>query len=181
MTSMLQNRALHIEEIDREHLSDAITVLDSAARWLSGKGVEQWPASFSGSPKRCAQLAYEAEAGNLFVGYVLNRPMGTMVVTDWQDPDFASGWPEPDLQAQYILRLAVSEDSRRLIPGLGIRLLDWALHLAEIRGASVLRLDCSKTNTRLHEYYEENDFVRIGKVEVPGRKSGMLFERRIHG
>jgi hypothetical protein len=58
-------------------------------------------------------------------------------------------------------------------------MLDYAATIAEMRGASVLRLDCSRTNDRLHRYYHDHGFDRVAIVEVPGRKSGALFEKRI--
>lgn len=178
--TLAEQRSFNLEQIDPDQIEDALGPLDSAARWLAGKGIEQWPMSFSESPRRCRKLTEEAERGNVFVAYVLNQPVGTITVTDWQDPDFAAGWPErPAGSAQYVMRLAVSHAGRRLLPGLGSRLLDYALYLTEFRGSDVVRLDCSRVNTVLHRYYKANGFTHVGEVTVPGRKSGMLFERPV--
>jgi len=172
-------RSLHHEQIDPDQIHDALEPLDAAARWLKERGVEQWPDSFTYSVERTDKLIEEAERGNVFVWYAMNRPMGTATITDWQDPDFAHGWPDQNVAAQYVMRLAVSQTGRRLLPGLGARMLEYAQTLAEIRGASVLRLDCPKRNERLHRYYYERGFDRVGTVDLSHRRSGALFQRRI--
>jgi hypothetical protein len=178
--TLAAQRSFNLEQIEPDRIEDALGPLDSAARWLAGKGIEQWPMSFTQSPERCRKLEEEAERGNVFVAYALNQPAGTITITDWQDPDFAAGWPErPEGSAQYVMRLAVSHFGRRLIPGLGTRLLDYALYLTEFRGADVVRLDCSRLNNKLHNYYKANGYDVVGEVAVPGRKSGKLFERNV--
>lgn len=173
-------RTLHCEEIDPDQIEHALVPLDAAARWLTDCGIEQWPTSFSESAPRLRKLTEEAARGNVLVWFALgNTPIGTGTLTSWQDPDFATGWPDQDAQAQYLMRFAVAPTGRRLIPGLGSRILDHMFFLAEVRGASALRLDCSKSNTRLHRYYHERGFDHVGTVDVPGRKSGALFERKI--
>lgn len=174
-------RSLHVEEIDSEQIEYALGPLDAAARWLAEAGIEQWPLSFTESPKRTGWLKEQADKGNVFVWFALGMtPVGTLTLTDWQDPDFAAGWPDQDAAAQYIARFAVPPLGRRLFDGtLGTRMLDYAATIAEMRGASVLRLDCAKHNERLHRYYDEHGFERVAVVEVPGRKSGALFEKRI--
>jgi GNAT superfamily N-acetyltransferase len=186
-------RSLHVEEIDSEQLEYALGPLDAAARWLAAEGIEQWPLSFTESPERAGWLGEQADKGNVFVWFALGMsPVGTLTLTDWQDPDFADGWahlanrrgplsvPTDDPFAQYVARFAVPPLGRRLFDGtLGTRMLDYAATIAEVRGASVLRLDCSKTNERLHRYYFEHGFEHVATVEVPGRKSGALFEKRL--
>lgn len=173
-------RTLHVEEIDSEQIEYALGPLDAAARWLADSGIEQWPLSFTESPKRAAWLREQADQGNVFVWFALGMtPVGTLTLTGWQDPDFADGWTS-DAPAQYVARFAVPPLGRRLFDGtLGTRMLDYAATIAEVRGASVLRLDCAKTNDRLHRYYFDHGFDHVATVEVPGRKSGALFEKRL--
>lgn len=183
-------RTLHVEEIDSEQIEYALGPLDAAARWLADSGIEQWPLSFTESPKRVDWLREQADQGNVFVWFALGMtPVGTLTLTDWQDPDFAAAWAaspaynpvlvgEP--RAQYVARFAVPPLGRRLFDGtLGTRMLDYAATIAEVRGASVLRLDCAKNNDRLHQYYDDHGFDRVAIVDVPGRKSGALFEKRL--
>lgn len=173
-------RSLHVEEIESETIEYAAGPLDAAARWLAEAGIEQWPLSFTESPKRMGWLLEQADKGNVFVWFALGMtPVGTLTLTDWQDPDFADGW-KVGVNAQYICRFAAPPLARRLFDGtLGTRMLDYAATIAEQRGASVLRLDCSKTNERLHRYYFDHGFDHVDTIEVEGRKSGALFEKRI--
>lgn len=189
-TDVQAARSLHVEEIGSDQLEYALTPLDAAARWLADSGIEQWPLSFTESPQRRSWLAEQADRGNVFVWFALSAtPVGTLTLTDWQDPDFADGWKRsphhsPFLlnmpRAQYVARFAVPPLGRRLFDGtLGTRMLDYAATIAEVRGASVLRLDCAKDNERLHRYYHDHGFDHVGTAEVPGRKSGALFEKRL--
>lgn len=179
--SVPAERSLHVEEVDSELIEYALGPLDAAARWLADAGIEQWPLSFTESPKRAGWLKEQADRGNVFVWFALGtNPVGTLTLTDWQDPDFAHGWPDQDAAAQYVARFAVPPLGRRLFDGtLGPRMLDYAATIAEVRGASMLRLDCAKNNDRLHRYYHDHGFDRVGTVEVVGRKSGALFEKRL--
>jgi hypothetical protein len=178
IASPLAYRTLHFAEIHPEQIEDALGPLDAAARWLAECGIEQWPVSFTESPDRRRKIEGEAERGNVFVWYSLGQPVATATITDWQDPDFASGWTD-QARAQYVMRFAVSPTGRTILPGLGTTILEYATYLAEYRGSSVLRLDCNKRNEKLHRYYYERGFNHVGTVDVPGRKSGALWEKRV--
>lgn len=165
--------------VSLDHLDDVLTVLDDAAHWLVKRGVEQWPVSFRQSPVRCRKIAHEIMLGHVFVHYDGDIPTGTVTVTDWQDPDFRDGWPEPDLHALYVTRLAVTRTARDREPGLGARLLEFAADHARRAGYEAVRLDCNRLNRALHGYYERQGFAKVGRVCKPPRKSGALFERRL--
>lgn len=179
IASPMSYRSLHCAEITPEQIEDALGPLDAAARWLADCGIEQWPTSFTESPSRRRKIAEEAARGNTYVWYSLGQPVATATITDWADPDFAHGWPDRDVVAQYIMRFAVSPVARRILSGLGASILEWATTLADLRGASVLRLDCNKRNERLHQYYYDRGFDKVAVVDVEGRKSGALFEKKV--
>lgn len=167
-------------------LDDVRCVLDSAARWLASQGIEQWPLSFlEDGGRRMRALAAQAENGNVYLVRALHQPIGTFTLTPWQDPDFASGWPPVDeSKVQYVMRLAATRAARAILgpdrPALGGWMLNTAaVGLAADRGANHLRLDCSRTNTRLHAYYESHGFERVGTMTVAGRKSGALFQKMV--
>jgi ribosomal protein S18 acetylase RimI-like enzyme len=171
---------LHVERIDAESIEYALGPLDAAARWLAERGIEQWPMSFTESPERAGWLREQAGDGNVFVWTVMgSRAVATVTVTPWQDPDFAAAWPQRNAHAQYVARFAVAPTGRRLFPGLGARILDFAAETAVSRGADMLRLDCAKHNDRLQQYYREHGFTQVGCVDYERRKSGALFERRL--
>ena len=62
---------------------------------------------------------------------------------------------------------------------IGARLVAWANDRASQRGHEWLRLDCFRTNTKLHAYYEGLGFQRVATVEHPSRGSGALFQRPV--
>jgi hypothetical protein len=170
----IEIRTLHFEPLE-DSPEDALTVLDSAARWLRSKGIDQWPENFSGSPRRTNWLTEQIEHRNVFVGYILNTPVSTVTITEWADPDFAPGW-EPSSNARYLYRLAVTATGRRLYPGIGAQTLHYARCVAQAQNADVLRLDCVKTNHHLHRYYKNRGFHHVTTIDAPGRRSGTLFQ-----
>jgi ribosomal protein S18 acetylase RimI-like enzyme len=109
-------------------------------------------------------------------------PIATATITTWADPDFAHAWPSGAGDAVYVMRLAVTTTARQLArggPGFGSQLLDFAEYVARQRGLGRVRLDCSRENTDLHFYYLRHGFRPMGRVDVPGRRSGALFERQV--
>lgn len=175
--------ALHLTRVHPDRIGDVVAVLDDAARWLTERGIEQWPGQFSDNGgHRITKLVAEARAGNVWLVSLGARPVATATITDWADPDFAAAWPGGPGGALYVCRLATTQTGRDIAkdgPGLGARLLDFADHLARGRRVGRLRLDCSRTNSRLHSYYLRQGFKPMGVVEVAGRRSGALFERPV--
>lgn len=175
----------HIVDPNRD-MDDVTRVLNSAARWLTEQGIDQWPASFDEDGGwRLNKLRAEAARGHVFLltwGQGSTRiPLATATVTDWADPDFAQAWPDGADNALYLLRLAVTPAARTLArkyhcPGLGEMMITIAKDNVRYSGRRYLRLDCSRDNTRLHDYYERLGFVRVGTVEVGERRSGALYQ-----
>ena len=172
-----------------DHLSPALDLLDEAAAWLAGRGIDQWPSSFRDPSAtdvpmdRPEALRRYAEAGQLWVlrdGAFHDEAVATAVVTHWPDLDFAHGWPggHSDLfNARYLCRMAVS----RAVAGqrVGAMMVDFAAWLTRNVGASWVRLDCAKGNPGLHAYYKGLGFEHVHTVDLPDRKSGALFQRRV--
>lgn len=176
-------------QLAEHQIGEALDVLDDAASWLAERGVEQWPASFrdplpTDIPRdRVEELRRYARIGQLWVlrdrGFT-DQAVGTIVITHWPDLDFAHHWPggHTDLfDARYLARMAV----RRSVAGqnIGRMLIGYAAWVASNIGVSKLRLDCSKTNTKLHDYYRQQGFTHVGTVDMPDRKTGALFERAL--
>lgn len=167
--------------------SESLEILDEVAKWLRSRNVQgQWPSSFTApSPgdvprDRVTEIKRYAYDGQLWVlrdGRLGDTAVATFAVSERPDPDFAASWPGGPGDARYMYRMAV----RRIACGQGVGGLcvDLALWLARAAGVSWLRLDCSKSNTALHAYYERLGFTRVGTAEVPGRLSGALFERPV--
>lgn len=174
---------LRLDVAGPDQFEDVLAVLNTAAAWLASKGIEQWPGTFEHQGWRADKIRDQLAAGNVMLVWFDRYPIGTITLTDWADPDFASAWPDGTGDALYVMRLAVTDVARKLTrggPGLGAQLLDFGEHVARRRGLAKLRLDCSRDNTDLHFYYLRHGFRTMGVVPVEGRRSGALFERAVH-
>jgi RimJ/RimL family protein N-acetyltransferase len=175
MASPTVETTLH--RADPLDFEDVLCVLSDAAHWLRTKGIEdQWPPVFEENDHRALKLRHELGKGNVWLVRWENRPVATATITEWADPDFASGWSSPVTDALYVMRLATTQVARNLGLRLGHRLLDHAVFETGKASKTKVRLDCSKRNTALHAYYEDYGFRRVGTVDVSGRRSGALFE-----
>lgn len=165
------------EIVDPSAIEDVLCVLDAAARWLNERGIEQWPVSFmDNNGWRVDALTREAERGNVFLSRFNGHPIATVTLTDWADPHFAQVWPDGPGDALYLMRLASTQTARNLGLHMGAMLIDYAKYLCSHRGLSKVRLDCSKTNTVLQNYYRDHGFRHVATVDRADRKSGALFE-----
>ncbi|MFC7644256.1 GNAT family N-acetyltransferase [Streptosporangium lutulentum] len=141
--------------------------------WLNGRGVRQWPVG--GFPaERISPLIAEG------VLYLLDgergeeRPAATIALDGHADPEFWAPEDGPGT-ALYVHKLSVARGySGR---GLGEALLDWAGLRVLATRRRWLRLDCSKDNPRLQDYYRGQRFAHLRTVDLPHRASGALFQR----
>ena len=144
---------------------------DEAERWLAGRGLEQW----NGARAKFAHDALDRllDAGEMF-GWEDGGEVRAVAAITGPDMDF---WTEAEAAepASYLGRFMVSEHGR----GWGERLLEAVASREQEEGRTALRLDCWRDNVALHRFYERHGFQHVRTVEVPGRQSGALFERRL--
>lgn len=154
-----------------------LDILDEAAARLHRAGIVQWPEKFDA--RRIAKLEEFASREEMLIVLDQERPVATITITEWADPDFAEHWPSPAADALYLCRAAVSNQARG--QRLGQRfLIPTAERRARRLSKGLLRLDCSRRNINLHQHYQGRwGFRHVGTVEVPGRKSGALFQREV--
>jgi GNAT superfamily N-acetyltransferase len=144
-------------------VDEVLAVLDEAAAWLHGRGLEQWPARFDPSWVEGA-----VRRGETWLALAGGTVSGT-VTLDQCD----SVWDGlPGAAALYVHRMAV----RRSASGLGAVILRWAAGIARQQGREALRLDCVASNGRLRAYYEAAGFVHRGDVTVAGAPGQRLDE-----
>jgi ribosomal protein S18 acetylase RimI-like enzyme len=141
-----------------------------AETWLRAAGIEQWTVRAAGENA----IRRRISTGNAFA---VTTGAGDIIATlslDKADPAFWT--PDEAVEpALYLYSFIISSERRGR--GLGDALLDWASERAADGGARWLRLDCWKTNDRLHRFYERRGFVHLDTRDAPGRKSGALFQR----
>lgn len=148
--------------------ADLVTgILEEAARWLAGRGIDQWPVS-GFAPRVVDGFA----RGDCYLAWDEGRAVGTLSL-EGSDETFWGAQP-PD--ALYLHRLAV----RRSHPGLGRWLVEWAEEAARAAGKTFLRLDCMAANRGLRGFYEAAGFEHCGDVEYT-RWLASLYEKRVVG
>ncbi len=148
-----------------------LAMLDEASAWLRSKGLDQWQ-----RPPRVERIREHLDAGEVFLAEDhAGQPIATITLTGFADPDFWTPADDP-ASALYVRRLLVTR--RAAGQGLGAALLDWAAERAQRQGHRWLRLDAWRTNRGLLDYYRRLGWTHMRTVEMPGRFSGALFQRR---
>lgn len=148
---------------DAGQVDEVLAVLDEAAAWLRGRGVEQWPPRFERSWVEGA-----VQRGETWLVRSGETVSGT-VTLGLSDPVWDG---VPRASALYVHRMAV----RRSSAGLGAVILGWAADVARRRGREAVRLDCVASNGRLRAYYEAAGFVHRGDARVGGAPGQRLDE-----
>lgn len=153
-----------------DDISSVVGLRVHAEKWLAEAGIEQWTVRATGEKNIRAHM----ERGAIFVVESSSSDVVGTMALDGGDPAFWT--PEELLEpAAYLYKFII--DSNHRGSGLGDAMLNWACEHAAANGATVLRLDCWKTNLNLHKYYLQRGFRLLGIRNAPGRMSGALFER----
>ncbi|MFD4758153.1 GNAT family N-acetyltransferase [Streptomyces sp. NPDC058439] len=146
-----------------------------AASWIGKLGSDQWS-----RPYPADRLLATIEAGTVFMLRDGEETAGTITLTAEAEEGL---WSEAELgePSMFINKLTVAREYAG--QNLGGRLLDWAGNRAYRASAKWLRLDAWTTNTRLQQYYLDQDFERVrtvlegGAVNGGPRVSGWLAQR----
>jgi GNAT superfamily N-acetyltransferase len=149
--------SVEISPATRADLDDVLEILNEAARWLTSRGIRQWPAD--GFPRE--PIAGDIARGEVYIARCERGAVGTFAL-QWSDPLF---WPGAADEAAYIHRIAVRRNAR----GLGVELLKFAERVTIAKGPKLLRLDCFSGNEPLCRYYERAGFVRRADIEIDPR------------
>ena len=104
------------------------------------------------------EIADSIEAGNRYLVYMGSEVVGSFVL-DWT----GELWADDCATAAYIHQLALNSNFHGL--NIGSKMLDMATIIAKENGKTVLRLDCNYENKKLHEYYEQMNFMLQGTVK----------------
>jgi hypothetical protein len=158
--------------IRRAGPDDLLTIhsmLHAAARWLHGRGYDQWP---DRSPSLTyARLDEQIRKSETYIVSDGPDPVATIAVSSAGDPDF---WTAEELAepAVYCSKAAVLRRGE----GLGALLMRWVTDRADMRGVRWARLDAWRTNRELHDYYRRTGWTYVRTADLPHRKSGVLFQ-----
>ncbi len=145
-----------------------------AEEWLADKGTDQYQHGIDRDAVR-RSIDKQIDAG-AFVGWCVDGQVVAIVALI--EPDAELWTPEEVKEPQtYITRLLVAEGQHGR--DYGGALLDAVAEHARQRGDRLVRLNCWSTNTRLHAYYRSQGFKHVRTVDIRGRMSGALFQRRL--
>lgn len=152
--------------------AEAITLLlVKAAKWLEGRGIQQW---------RPDWFTVEDTAAAIGMGEMYAACEGDEVVgafrLQWADSFFWGADEGQDGSAGYVHRLVVRRSHAG--KGLGLRLLEEAEACSVAAGKEFLRLDCGAGNEALCAYYRQAGFTLRRCVDLRGWQ-GALFEKQV--
>lgn len=156
-----------------------VALRDDLAAWMLHRGIQQWqPGEVSVS-----WMGACIDRREVFVVEDAGVVIGSVRVV-WHD-NFI--WGEKPADAGYVHALMVARDYARA--GIGRQLLSWAEDNIRQQGRSFARLDCVRTNERLHHYYLNAGYRQVGykdfsDVEMSKRpgavvRATVLFEKRL--
>lgn len=162
--------SLHVRTATPDDLDALIKMRVAIEDRLHAAGIDQW----HNRDRGIRNLREGVQAGTT---HVVVDPAGTVVATltlSGPDSDWWRKSDNPD-SALYLYKFMITDPWRG--SGLGEEMLDWACQQAQKQGKEVVRLDCWRTNTKLHEYYKQRGFYHVRTDIKAGRGSGALFER----
>ncbi|WKN15627.1 GNAT family N-acetyltransferase [Streptomyces sp. JUS-F4] len=154
-----------------DELGSVESLLSEASAWLASRGIDQWQ-----YPPHRDRITEALDRGVCFLAFKDGKPVATIQVDDFADPDFWTPEDRPDA-ALYVHRMAVTRTASGA--DIGGLLLDWASERAAAQGKRWLRLDAWKDNQGLHRFYKGAGFTLLRIVNLPSRRSGALFQRSI--
>ncbi|MER7839185.1 GNAT family N-acetyltransferase [Streptomyces sp. NPDC096040] len=160
---------LHIRAGRPDELGAVEALLSEASAWLASRGIDQWQ-----YPPHRDRITAALERGVCFLAFKDGKPIATVQLDDFADPEFWTPDDEPDT-ALYVHRMAVRRETAGI--GVGVMLLDWASERAATQGKQWLRLDAWKDNQSLHRFYRGAGFTLVRITDLPHRRSGALFQR----
>jgi GNAT superfamily N-acetyltransferase len=162
---------LTVRRATPDELDIVSAIFAEATAWLAAQGSDQWQ-----YPPNMEKITGSVEAGTCYLAFLDGEPVATITIDDIADPEFWTPDDAPEA-ALYVHRLAILRKAAG--QEMGATLLDFAARLADEAGKPLLRLDAWKSNTGLHQYYRDRGWRYVRTVDLPHRKSGVLFERPV--
>ncbi|MEI5993326.1 GNAT family N-acetyltransferase [Candidatus Enterococcus mansonii] len=142
-----------------EETQTAMTLLKETAEWLNSIGSSQWSDVLDGEDKY--EIAKAVKNGEVFFFYNSNELIG--MAAAWRKP---TAWDERLWKDQefnesvyYLHRVIIHPRYRG--KGYGKELLN-ALKSEFTEAVSELRLDCLASNSKLVQFYRDNNFTHVG-------------------
>jgi protein-tyrosine phosphatase len=149
-----------------------VELRDEAARWLLGRGIEQW---HPGQVTEADVVSWLA-TGRMYVAVTTGGPVVGCVRVAWDD-EHVWGPRPPD--AGYVQALVTSRSDRHR--GVGRRLLAHAEDVIARSGRPMARLSCLRGNAGLEAFYAAAGYEEVGMrvFQEPGWDPVTLREKRL--
>ncbi len=158
----------------RDDVAAVVDLRDAAARWLLGRGIEQW------RPGELPMGWFErlVEVRSVWLVQCKDELVAMVTIT-WDD---IAVWGRRDDAAGYIHTLVV--DRRFSGARLGRAVLGWAERQIASAGRMLARLDCVRANPKLRSYYEDAGYGQVGYQAFPWiswAREVALYEKNLPG
>jgi ribosomal protein S18 acetylase RimI-like enzyme len=146
-------------------------LLLEASAWLKGKGLRQWNPEY---PRQ--RFVREIDQGHVWYWAAGGAAIGTVTLLERRPEYYPQGVWEDGVRAWHVCRFTVS---RKLIGRrVGEQLLDGLTRDTGEAEIQALRLDVTRSNPFLENYYVELGFERYQTAEILGERCALL-EKRI--
>lgn len=157
-------RAVHAD------VAHMVSLRREAEEWLTERGIEQWTAKWTSVGDEKLERAVRQQRAWVIE---IENEVGATVTLGGPDEDL---WRVEDGPALYLYKLIVAR--RHAGYGLGALIVDWACDRAALYGYPWLRLDVWPSNPGIQNYYRRLGFAHVRTMNIPGRDTGALFQRR---
>lgn len=152
-----------------QHLPDVYLPILERVVWLRDQGLDQWSNWKQWPPKITSAI----EQRRTYILLDGDKIAGTVSIDQEGDADF---W-NPEELAQpclYLHKLA----TRPSYAGqeLGQLMLDWARDYAYQNNLPIVRIDCWRSNPKLHQYYRKRGWQYVRTESPSHRYSGTLLQ-----
>lgn len=170
--------SLVIERARPDEAGEALYILAEASRWLSSRGIDQWPMKWLDSPAMRSWMEERTARGELYFAVADGKRAATFTLVPGLIPRDRSLWGALPDDGAYLHSLAV----KRALAGrgFGAELVRRAEAMAVAAGKRFLRLDCWSENPFLCSWYEGMGFVVRGVGETDAGKWKLsLYEKEL--
>lgn len=137
------------------------TILVETAKWLNKKGSSQWKGLLEGNDVH--DTAEAIERGEVYLAKESEEIVGMFILWDEQTEWDKGLWGEENTKEYYYLHRITIEKNHHG-KGLGSKLVNTAIAVAQKDGKREVRLDCIQRNEYLNQFYRRCNFKFVKTV-----------------
>ncbi|WP_180953715.1 GNAT family N-acetyltransferase [Bacillus sp. T33-2] len=150
-----------------EDLASIDVMFGDCKEYLESRGILQWDETYPN--REYFEKALEGE--EIFILKMDGQILGTMVLDEWQAPEWSeAGWTELNGKPLILHSFCVHPSSQG--GGYGGTMLQFAEEFARQQGYSALRLDAYSGNESAVKFYEKRGYRKTGEVIMGQKRPG---------